>query len=93
MIAAPNAHIYNGVIDMILIKNISRTTAFSIFLSGFKTGSYTKKSEVSLTKVKAFLLKPDNTSGEYISCDGEKISYDSVLAEIHPGLLRIFSLK
>ncbi len=90
-IASPAAHMHDGVVDLVMIRNqLSRTDLMKL-LGDTETGKYADSQHVEMHKVKAFAFYPID-QGSYIAVDGEQLDYAPLICEVHPGLLNIFTL-
>ncbi|KAN0018860.1 hypothetical protein ACTFIU_008793 [Dictyostelium citrinum] len=76
-IASPTAHLSDGLIDLVVIKNdkkLSKAGLLSI-LTESSTGGHVKSDLIDQYKVQAMILEPSNDREGIIAVDGELISY------------------
>ncbi|KAL5730053.1 sphingosine kinase [Ranunculus cassubicifolius] len=76
--AAPNAQFSDGYLDLIIMKDCSRSSLLTLF-SKMSDGSYVKSPDIVYLKVKALILEPghradDPSKGGIIDSDGEVLA-------------------
>lgn len=86
---APRAHLADGYIDLIFVRNEISKTKLTKLLLDLETGKYVDAREVEYHKVKAFTLTPGKDS-KVVMLDGERIPPEQVKVEVHPAFCRIF---
>eukprot|EP01102_Stenamoeba_stenopodia_P007077 TRINITY_DN1977_c0_g2_i1.p1 TRINITY_DN1977_c0_g2~~TRINITY_DN1977_c0_g2_i1.p1 ORF type:complete len:622 (-),score=139.39 TRINITY_DN1977_c0_g2_i1:94-1959(-) len=74
---APYAHLSDGCVDLVMVRDCNRLEMVSIFL-GFEDGSHVSSSVLEYQHVKAFILEPLTHQGCF-GFDGEKAKDDSYL--------------
>ncbi|EGC37474.1 hypothetical protein DICPUDRAFT_76939 [Dictyostelium purpureum] len=90
-ISSPNAHLSDGLIDLVLIRNnpkLSKASLLSI-LTDSATGDHLKSDLIEHHKVKALILEPGNERTGIIAIDGERIKYGKTSMENVRGLINI----
>ena len=81
-----------GLLRLIWVDGcITRKGAFDMFAKAEK-GRHTELDEVCRIDVKAFRLEPLTHPG-ILTVDGERVSYGSIQAQVHPKLARVMSRK
>jgi sphingosine kinase len=76
---APFAHISDGCVDLVMVRDCTRLEMVSVFL-GLEDGSHVKSSVVEYHHVKAFVLEPlSPEGGGSFGFDGEKAKDNSYL--------------
>ncbi|KAH9505212.1 Sphingosine kinase 2 [Bulinus truncatus] len=92
MLAAPDAHLCDGHINLMMVREgISRNALLNLFLS-FGQGGHVHSPYVESVKVLAFRLEPETKSGN-IMIDGERFDPCPLQAQILPGLARVMAIK
>ncbi|CAL1530623.1 unnamed protein product [Lymnaea stagnalis] len=92
MLAAPDAHLNDGHIHLMIVREgISRNALLNLFLS-FGQGSHVHSPYVESVKVLAFRLEPETSNGN-IMIDGERFDPSPLQAQILPGLARVMAIK
>nr|KAI8766953.1 sphingosine kinase 2-like isoform X2 [Biomphalaria glabrata] len=92
MLAAPEAHLCDGHINLMMVREgISRNALLNLFLS-FGQGGHVHSPYVESVKVLAFRLEPETKTGN-IMIDGERFEPCSLQAQILPGLARVMAIK
>lgn len=88
--ALPKADISDGLLDVCLVKNISRIT-FIKLISYYKKGQHLDvaalKPHINYFKCKT--IEISSTDEMDVSVDGEILKYDTAKVEIVPGVLRV----
>jgi len=89
---APNAQLSDGSIDLIILrdKSLSRLGMTKLFM-GVEDGSFFQHNSVEYAKVCAFVLTPVD-EGSFIAIDGEHGHYDSIIVELHKGLVNLLTM-
>ena len=93
---APNAHISNGYLDLILLRKSKKVSVFQL-IAAFADVGEGKHLEnhpnlFDELHARAFYLEPIS-NGSFVSVDGECQKYEAILVETHPGLGNIFCLQ
>ena len=85
---APNAKLNDGLVDLLLIKNVSRTRLFKLMPKLF-SGEHIKDHNVIYKQVKEIIFNSENKSK--LNIDGEIKGISPFKLEIIPKALEIFS--
>lgn len=92
MFAAPDAHLSDGLIHLIIVKEgIPRNALLNLFLS-FSEGKHVNSPYVDVVKVLAFRFEPASSEGN-LMVDGERFDPTPIQGQILPGLARIMAIK
>ncbi|XP_059168102.1 sphingosine kinase 2-like isoform X2 [Physella acuta] len=92
MLAAPDAHLQDGVIHLMMVREgISKAGLLKLFLS-FGQGGHVHSPYVESAKVLAFRIEPSTTSGN-IMIDGERFDPSPIQGQILPGLARVMAIQ
>lgn len=90
MYSCPGASLDDGVLTIIVVRNISRCSLLTMLL-GIDNGDHIKHSEVEIYKAKAYRLEPQTEEGLY-SLDGEVVEYGPIQGVVQPGAMRVYKL-
>ncbi|BFZ17215.1 hypothetical protein BsWGS_20254 [Bradybaena similaris] len=92
MLVAPDAHLADGHIHLIMIKEgISRNALLNLFLN-FDQGQHINSPYVDIVKVLAFRIEPATKNGN-IMVDGERFDPAPIQGQVLPGVARIMAIK
>lgn len=92
MLVAPDAHLADGHIHLIMIKEgISRNALLNLFLN-FDQGRHINSPYVDVVKVLAFRIEPATKSGN-LMVDGERFDPAPIQGQILPGVARVMAIK
>ncbi|XP_050390467.1 sphingosine kinase 2 [Patella vulgata] len=92
MLAAPNAHINDGFIYLMFIRQgISRNALLNLFMT-FNEGNHVDSPHVELVRCLAFRLEPLSPGGN-IMIDGERCDPCPIQGQILPGLAQLMAMK
>ncbi|CAG5126429.1 unnamed protein product [Candidula unifasciata] len=92
MLAAPDAHLSDGLIHLMMIREgISRNALMNLFLT-FDQGRHIYSPYVEAVKVLAFRIEPATKNGN-IMVDGERFDPTPIQGQILPGVARVMAIK
>ena len=84
---APHAKLNDGLIDTILVRDVSKLRAVKIFTQVF-SGSHIFDPSVEYQQVKTFSI---HTKGDLLNIDGENIGRTPIDVSVVPNALQIFA--
>lgn len=92
MLAAPDAHLNDGFIHLMMVREgISRNALLNLFLS-FGEGAQMQSPHVETVKVLAMRLEPESDQGN-LMIDGERFDPSPCQAQILPGVAKVMAIK
>jgi len=87
MLITPDAKMDDGLLDVLIVRPLSRINFLRIFPSVFK-GTHVKRAEVSIQRAKHVRIEGE---GVVITGDGESVGPAPVDVELVPGALRVLA--
>ena len=90
MYSCPGAKLNDGVLTILVVRNISRFSLLSMLL-GIDNGDHMNHSGVEIYKALAYRLEPLTTEGLY-SLDGEVVEYGPIQGVVQPSAMRVLTL-
>ncbi|MDP9028766.1 MAG: diacylglycerol kinase [Actinomycetota bacterium] len=87
MLITPDAKMDDGLLDVLIVRPLSRINFLRIFPSVFK-GTHVNRAEVSIERAKHVRIEGD---GVVITGDGESVGPAPVDVELVPGALRVLA--
>jgi diacylglycerol kinase (ATP) len=87
MLITPDAKLDDGLLDVLIVRPLSRINFLRIFPSVFK-GTHVNRAEVSIERAKNVRIEGD---GVVITGDGESVGPAPVDVELVPGALRVLA--
>jgi diacylglycerol kinase (ATP) len=87
MLITPDAKMDDGLLDVLIVRPLSRLNFLRIFPSVFK-GTHVKRAEVSIERAKHVRIEGE---GVVITGDGESVGPAPVDVELVPGALRVLA--
>jgi diacylglycerol kinase (ATP) len=87
MLMAPDAKIYDGLLDIVLLNKVSRRKVLSLFPAIFK-GKHVEDEVVECFKGKKISVKSDRPL--LLTPDGETFGMTPIEVQIHPGKIRMY---
>jgi diacylglycerol kinase family enzyme len=88
----PYAHIGDGTMDLVFVKDdVGRTEMSSIMLK-LETGEHIMHPKVHYVKVLAYMLEPKKLKEKYglVGSDGEQLPHKPVKILVHPALTALY---
>lgn len=92
VIVAPSAHLTDGCIHLMLVREGVSRNALLNLVKSIATGSHIHSPHVEVVKVLAFRLEPITKHGN-IMIDGERFDPQPIQAQILPGLARTMAIQ
>jgi sphingosine kinase len=90
MYSCPGASLNDGVLTILVVRNISRGSLLTMLLD-IDSGGHINHPGVEVYKARAYRLEPHTEEGLY-SLDGEVVEYGPIQGEVQPGAMRVFTL-
>jgi YegS/Rv2252/BmrU family lipid kinase len=84
---APHAKLNDGLIDTILVRDVSKLRAVKIFTQVF-SGNHIFDPSVEYQQVKTFSI---HTKGDFLNIDGENTGHTPINVSVVPNALKIFA--
>ena len=84
---APFAKLNDGLIDTVLVRDVSKLRAVKIFMQLF-SGNHIFDSSVEYRQIKTFSIQ---TKGDFLNIDGENIGNTPIAVSVIPNGLKIFA--
>ena len=84
---APHAKLNDGLIDTILVRDVSKLRALKIFTQGF-FGDHISDPSVEYRQVKTFSI---HTKDDFLNIDGENTGQTPIEVSMIPNALQIFA--
>ena len=84
---APHAKLNDGLIDLLLLRDVSRLRVLKIFLQSF-SGKHVSDPLVEYRNAKTFSIQ---TEGDLLNIDGENIGRTPIEVSLIPGALSVFT--
>lgn len=91
MYSCPGATLNDGVLTILVVRNISRCSLLTMLLD-IDNGGHMNHSGVEVYKALAYRLEPKTEDGLY-SLDGEVVEYGPIQGEVQPGAMKVFTLQ
>lgn len=90
MYSCPGARLNDGVLTILVVRNISRFSLLTMLL-GIDNGDHITHPGVEVYKALAYRLEPLTTEGLY-SLDGEVVEYGPIQGVAQPSAMKVFTL-